>query len=231
MKTQTNGASPLRLGIDASNIRSGGGLTHLVELLREAKPAKYGIEKVIVWASKATLDRIENRPWLAKCSTAVLEGHFLRRGIWQRNQLGGLVRSAGCDLLFVPGGSFATNFRPIVTMSQNMLPFEWREMRRYGLSAIFLKLLLLRRTQSRSFREAEGLIFLTQYARDTVLKLIGSQRGITTIIPHGIDQRFFSAPRTQRKLEDFTQAAPCRVLYVSHVEQYKHQWKQWVLPL
>ena len=38
----------LNLGIDASNIRTGGGLTHLVELLNAATPQEYGINKVIV---------------------------------------------------------------------------------------------------------------------------------------------------------------------------------------
>jgi hypothetical protein len=43
------------LGINASNIRSGGGVTHLVELLRAAEPEMYGFNKVIVWSGKKTL--------------------------------------------------------------------------------------------------------------------------------------------------------------------------------
>jgi hypothetical protein len=49
------------LGIDASNIRGGGGVTHLVELLKAANPIQYGFEKVYVWSGKYTLDKIENR--------------------------------------------------------------------------------------------------------------------------------------------------------------------------
>lgn len=215
----------MRLGIDASNIRSGGGVTHLVELLRTADPSAHGFTEVVVWASSATLSRLDDRPWLMKHHDSTLEKNYIHRALWQRNRLGLLAKEERCDLLFVPGGSFVTDFRPVVTMSRNMLPFEWRELLRYGLSIPLIKLLLLRYTQSQSFRKADGLIFLTQYAEDVVSKVIGKRLEDTTVIPHGIDKRFFSAPRPKRSMEDFSNAAPCRILYVSHVEPYKHQWK------
>jgi len=61
------------LGIDASSISSGGGLTHLVELLRTATPQTYGFDAVIVWASSATLNRLEDRGWLRKERDSLLE--------------------------------------------------------------------------------------------------------------------------------------------------------------
>ena len=48
------------IGIDASNITVGGGLTHLVEMLNAATPSNYGFKKVIVWASQSILDRIND---------------------------------------------------------------------------------------------------------------------------------------------------------------------------
>ena len=45
-----------------------------------------------------------------------------------------MLEEAGCDLLFAPGGSAPHPFAPTVTMSQNMLPFELRELLRYGAS-------------------------------------------------------------------------------------------------
>jgi glycosyltransferase involved in cell wall biosynthesis len=214
----------MKLGIDASNLRSGGGVTHLVELLRAANPTVHGFLHVVVWASHATLSRLDDRLWLLKRHDPVLEKNYIHRALWQRNRLGVLAKEEHCNLLFIPGGSFATDFRPVVTMSQNMLPFDWKEMRRYGLSKVLLKLLLLRSIQSNSFRKADGLIFLTEYAQAAVSKVINKQFGVTAVIPHGIDRRFFSSPRPQKRLEDFTDSAPCRILYVSHIEPYKHQW-------
>ena len=36
------------LGVDASNVRGGGGLTHLLELLRFAEPGDAGFDRIIV---------------------------------------------------------------------------------------------------------------------------------------------------------------------------------------
>ena len=85
----------MRLVIDASNIRGGGGVTHLVELLRAANPAVHGFDQVVVWASQATLARLEDRPWLVKRTDPLLESHYLRRALWQRNRLGGTGESGG----------------------------------------------------------------------------------------------------------------------------------------
>lgn len=215
----------MRLCIDGSNLRSGGGVTHLVELLRHADPAAHGFEQVFVWAPADTLGRLPERPWLVRRTEPVLEQHYLRRALWQRNQLGERARADRCDLLFVPGGSFATSFRPVVTMSRNMLPFERPELLRYGLSTLTLKFMMLRRTQARSFRRADGTIFLTRYAHDAVLALTGPLRGRTATIPHGVDDRFFDAPRPARALADCSAADPLRLVYVSIVDVYKHQSK------
>jgi glycosyltransferase involved in cell wall biosynthesis len=212
------------LGIDASNIRAGGGVTHLVELLRVADPYKHGFKKVIVWGCLSTLSKIENRNWLFKESDPLLERQLPYRIFWQLFKLDRLARQSDCDVLFVPGGTAPNGFKPMITMSQNLLPFEWREMRRYGWSLYTLKFLLLRWTQSHSFSKANGVIFLTKYARDAVMKVIGFQRGINAIIPHGINPRFSLLPRSQRLLNEFTVNQPCRVLYVSIIDVYKHQW-------
>jgi hypothetical protein len=54
-----------RIGIDASNIRGmGGGITHLSELLRVARPYKHGFDQIIIWGSSVTLAQVEDRPWL-----------------------------------------------------------------------------------------------------------------------------------------------------------------------
>ena len=213
------------IGIDASNISGGGGATHLVELLAAADPTRHGFARLVVWASGRTLARLAPRPWLDLRTEPVLEHGFLRRAAWQRGQLGQRARSTGCDLLFVPGGSFSTPFRPVVTMSRNMLPFEPTESLRFGRTPARLKMLALRLAQSSSMRRADGTIFLTRYARDTVTAWTGPLPGATEIIPHGLDARFSCVPRAQRALEDCTFEHPFRWLYVSTIDVYKHQWQ------
>ena len=214
----------MRIGIDASNIRAGGGVTHLVELLRAAKPQEHVFEKVLVWSGAATLGRLEERPWLRKVHEPLLDRSLLYRLYWQRFILGRTARRESCDVLFVPGGSYSGPFQPFVSMSQNLLPFEWSEARRYGVSWQLLRNILLGFSQSKSFRVANGVIFLTEYARDVIMKIVKAIDGRTTIIPHGINDRFLLSPRPQKALSDTSNEQPFRILYVSIIDVYKHQW-------
>lgn len=222
----------MRVGIDASNLRSGGTTTHLIEVLRAVHPGDHGISEVIVWGGSAVLNRVEEREWLRKITDPALEQaadpfadrRHLRRAWWQRFQLPGLARAAHCDLLFAPGGVQNGVFHPVVTMSRNMLPFDAREAARYGLSPARLRLWLLRRLQTRSFRSADGLIFLTDYARRTVSGTGDLSGPATVVIPHGVSRKFSFAPRPQAPISDYSAARPYRVLYVSTIDMYKHQW-------
>ncbi len=215
----------MRLGIDASNIRTGGGLTHLSELLRAAEPERYGIKRIVVWAGQETLAQLPDRSWLVRAHEPALDASLPARLYWQAKKLPRLA-AACCDFLFVPGGLRGSGFKPFVTMSHNLLPFELAESRRYGASWMFVKMLLLRWSQTGSFRQADGVIFLTEYARSVVSRLAGLDKleSHRPIIPHGINQRFNLPPRSQNPLAAYSMRDPFRFLYVSKVEPYKHQW-------
>ena len=211
------------LGIDASNISTGGGLTHLVELLNAANPTSYGFKKVVIWSSKSTLSCIKNHSWLKKCFHKSLDKNLLNRVFWQKYYLNDELNNENCNLLFVPGGSFVTSFRPIITISQNLLPFELKEIYRYGLSFLTLKFLLLRYSQTKSFKNADGVIFLTKYAQKRVIDQIGLISANQTVIPHGLDSRFFVKQKKYLPLTAFSLNKLIKVIYVSSIEPYKHQ--------
>jgi len=222
----------MRVGIDASNLRAGGTATYLIELLRAANPPDLGFDEVVVWAGSAVLNKIEDRQWLRKSPQQLLEQaanpfsdrRHLLRAYWQRFKLRKLAELAGCDLLFVPGGLDHSGFHPVVTMSHNMLPFDLGEASRYGWSLSRLRLWILRRLQTRTFRHADGLIFLMAHARETVSRVAQINGPRTVVIPHGVSPRFSFAPRVQRDLSEYSFSQPFRVLYVSTVNLYKHQW-------
>lgn len=214
----------LTIGIDATNLRRGGGITHLVELLRSARPGEHGVERVVVWGGRLILEALDDRPWLEKRHLPVMDKGLIRRSLWQRFGLSKEARNEGCNILFIPGGSYAGDFSPVVTMSRNLLPFEMNELGRYGWSIFSLKMLLLRTTQILSYRNAGGLIFLTDYARHVVLSITGKIVGKTCTIPHGLNPRFIQAPKHQRDIAEYDHAEPYRLLYVSIIDQYKHQW-------
>jgi len=215
----------MRLGIDASNIIGRGGLTHLMHMMRIADPDKHGFKSISIWSSAPTLSKIGDRSWLIKRTDAALEKALPFRVAWQRSQLHKQLASEKCDVLFVPGGTCSSPFQPFITMCRNMIPFERHEMVRYGYSWQFLRNWLLRWSMTRTFRRADGLIFLTDFARQRVMQTIGRVSGKATTIPHGLDESFFSAPRNQSAVSSYSEVRPFRILYVSLVDFYKHQWK------
>jgi len=212
------------LGINATNIREGGGVTHLVELLKNVEPEKHGFTKVIVWSNRTTLGKVQDRDWLVKLYNSQTDGSLLKRTYWQLFHLKKEAKYLGCDLLFSPGGMDVSGFKPMVTMHRNLLPFELVEVWRYKLSMSTVKFIILRFFQSISYKGADGVIFLTRYAQNSALKVTGLLKGSIAVIPHGVDRRFFIPPRSQKSVSDYSVEKPIRLIYVSSIEPYKHQW-------
>lgn len=214
----------LVVGLDASNLLRGGGRTHLVEFVGAIDCGASALRCLIIWGRQETLDLLPDSVSVVKKQVPALEGGIIRRSIWQRYKLSKAAKAEGCDLLFVPGGTYRGSFHPVVTMSRNMLPFEWLELRRYGFSAKALKLVALRFFQLGTYRTVDGLIFLNEYARRQIER-IQQLNCLQVIIPHGVSDRFFAAPKNVRAIEQCSSANPFRMIYVSIVDVYKHQWK------
>lgn len=208
------------VGVDASSVRTGGGLTHLSRLLAVAQPEQHGIREIRVFANRETLSKLSERPGVSLVHEPWLDRSLPWRILWQLLHLPRRARE--CDMIFAPGGSTPYRVQPLVTMCRNMLPFEWSELRRYGISLVALRLLLLRFGQSTSFRRADAVIFLTRYAFEHVSQIAAPRRA--AIIPHGVEERFRRLPRPQRPLAACDEGAPLRLLYVSIIDTYKHQW-------
>ena len=214
---------PIRIGIDGANIRLGGGVTHLLELLSAIDAQQMQVDKIYLWAGKQTLEQMPERDWLIKINPPSLDGSIWRRIWWQAWSLSGAAKKAQCDVLLVPGGSYVGSFYPVVTMSQNLFPFEWSAIAKNGWSLRALKFLILRLVQSSSFRRSDGVIFLTQYAKDTVLKTTGPLKGACDVINHGLNPRFHYQTKTQLPMSAYNEQKPFELLYVSMIDVYKNQ--------
>ncbi len=185
----------------------------------------HGIERVTVWSCARTLASLPDRAWLEKRSSKDLEAGLFTRILWVKRIFPSELIKAGCNILFSPGGTLPGKCPvPTVTMSQNMLPFEPAQARLFGaMHPMRLKMFLLRMSQGRSFQSADGIIFLSDYARTRLCSSLGLESQRTALIPHGIEERFFCAPRPARGTADYSVAKPFRLLYVSILMPYKHQ--------
>jgi glycosyltransferase involved in cell wall biosynthesis len=202
------------VAILAPNIRAGGGLTHLVELVKQWVPGRFGFDALVVLAPPVV------RQMLPESQATFISSRDGNGLMAEGQRWWSLLRAVDCDVLYVPGGAYLGRTRPFVTLSQNLLPFDEVERHRYS-GRRRLRLFLLKWIQSRSMRRASGAIFLSEHARKVVLQATGELTGPTRIIPHGIDDRFRLRPRLQKV---FSPADPMKLLYVSIVSPYKHQW-------
>ena len=217
------------IGIDASNIKSGGGLTHLGKLLNSFTPKALPVERIIIWTNKHTSLYINDTEILEAHHLPILDQHLFKCLLWRQNELPTLLKANNCSVLFSPGGIIP--FRndtaiPTVTMSQNLLPFDDLAIATYPLSQLHKKLNLtvIRCLQTASFRRASGILFLAEFARDTVLQRIGPLSGLMKVVPHGLEDSFYSSPDKTHPIYYYSLQNPFRFLYVSTINFYKHQW-------
>lgn len=208
------------LGIEATNIRAGGGITHLKELLTYSKPTEHGFSKVIVWSGKKTLNQLPDYKWLIKKTNPLLDKSIFHRYLWMKFH--SKKEFDKCSLLFTPGGLYSGHFKPYVSMSQNMLVFEQKERARFGISLPRLRLKMLSFAQKKSFKHAEAVIFISLYAKNYIEKLHKKNYN-STIVYHGVSSRFKCFPRPQKATSEFSKNHPFKLLYVSIINVYKHQ--------
>ena len=142
--------------------------------------------------------------------------------IWQRWLLPRQILKNNCDILFSPGGILPGLVQvPTVTLSPNRLPFEARERSRFPFFSFMRhKLLLIKIMQIHSMQKTDGLIFLSDYACKTILSFLLVKKKFIATIPHGIEHRFFHTPKIDSKENDVL----FKLLYVSTIDVYKHQW-------
>lgn len=212
------------LGIDASNIRTGGGVIHLKEILNHAPFEVYNISRIVVWGEMDTLQHLPEHERVIKIILPKLNGSLLKRFFWQLNKLSKEASALGCNVLLIPGGIYLGRFRPFVSIIQNMQVFEWAELRREGVSREGARLLLLQALQALTCFRSSGLIFLSfyclRYFKEKWRWLIRNAE--TIIIQHGINNSNYK--KTHKPIDLYSNENPFHILYVSTVKNYKHQW-------
>ncbi len=212
----------MNLLIEAANIGSSGGIIHLRELLAHSNPGKYGISKIIIAAPSRVLDQIEEQDWLIKRGHPLLNGSILSKWLWKRMMLKEWLKEYQA-FLFVDS-TFRPPFNwPHVTICHNLLPLERKEIKRYGISLVTLRLWLLRFAHLRAYKKASGVIFLTRYCLDVLPKSTKKHILKYAIVPHGVNKSMFKAVEG-KQISSWTNPI-YTLLYVSAVDVYKHQEK------
>ncbi len=207
------------LAINASRAKSGGGFSHLIGIMECVNPIIYSFKKVHVWAHEDLAKKLPKKSWLILHITKVSEKSIVRQLFWERFYLDKEIIKHKCDILLNLDAGTVCKFLPAITLSRDMLSFEPREFLRYGLSKDLIRLLVLRYVQISSLKNSTGTIFLTKYASQKIQKVTGNISN-SRIIPHGVGEIFKINSKITTKLN----SSNIKILYISNVLPYKHQW-------
>ena len=214
----------MNIGIDASNIKAGGGLTHLKELIEN-----YQLDEniqLVLFADDVVLSKIEDRADLKKVSHSFLNKNFIWATLWRLFICNRTARKYKIDVMFSPGGNFLL-FKPYVSMSQNMLVFETKERNRFPHLSSRLRYIFLEFKQVLSFLNANGIIYISNYAKTYIQKKYPVFRNKKSVVVyHGVSDRFdFKGEKEILNPEFYGPNKPFKLLYVSIINYYKHQDK------
>jgi glycosyltransferase involved in cell wall biosynthesis len=213
-------SATLKVAIDATRVKSGGGIAHLMGILNIDDIETHGIAEVHIWAYRGLLDKLPEKPWLIKHCPKVTEQSLLKQIYWQAFKLSNEIRQAGCQILFAVDASTFSRFKPMVVLSQNMIPFEKGFASIYGYDKSGIHQRLIMQVQKRAFKYADAVIFLTQHAAKRIQLFTGALKNYQCI-PHGVDAAFKQViPQREWPADDQT---PIKCLYVSPIWEYKHQ--------
>lgn len=199
------------IGLEASNIGSGGGINHLKNFL------EYSIKDALI--SKVYVickpELIKALPKHKSIHYKIFKLNFFTiiSFIYQVIFFDSYFKKKKCDILFVPGGIYLGFFSPKVSLSQNLLPFDSDSIALFKSKILKLKFSLIKHLQIFTFNNSGGIIFLHKYAKEIISKNLKTPVN-SVVIPHGINKQSFKFSKKRIK----------NLLYVSDINAYKHQW-------
>lgn len=211
------------VGINAVNIKSGGGMSHieniLINLNREFLK-KQKINKVVLWCNPILYYYLSKLKLYKKNITVIkIEDNFLYNVLWKLYFLYVNLKKYNCDVLYSLDGVVLRKFKKVIILYQNLLPFSNYEILRYGLSYQTLKLILLRYIYYLSQKKADAVIYLNHYGKTKIENHIGKPKNFF-IIPHGVSHDYIS----NIKRKSVSKNNIINIIYVSPIDLYKHQW-------
>ena len=104
------------IGIDATNIKSDGGIVHLFELINNFNFKKTNIKKIIIWGNSKSLKQIKKNSKINKIQIDKVSSSSFYIIFWQLFFLPNQLKKNNCDILYVlaPTISFNTSDPDIV---------------------------------------------------------------------------------------------------------------------
>ena len=206
--------------INALSARRGGGQTYLSHLLDRID--KVDNLDVVIIASETL--KFKFNPRIKRLAAPLFTENPILRTLWEKYSLPKIIKDLHADVLFCPGGLINTRVPKnccTVTMSQNMIPFTPSIRQQYPIGWQRLRNWLLERAMLRSLKQADLVIFISEYAKGVIQTCAGELSIKSVTIPHGISEHFKIGSGLEPPRPDWLPDGDY-LLYVSIFEPYKN---------
>jgi glycosyltransferase involved in cell wall biosynthesis len=205
----------IKIAINAIAALQGGGVTYLNQVILE-----WGNNETVqvdVYGFKNAADKLKafDNIHLLDVPEEVYS-NLRARNRYEKKVLPKLFKEGEYDVAYYPSGTIPgklDNSIKTVTMFQNMLPFSIRDVKKFSFKAR-LRYHLLKFLFLKSFRKADHVIFISNFAKSVIRKHIVDIDTKSSVIVHGINDEFRLKPNYHKD---------SYLLYVSILNVYKHQ--------
>ena len=205
--------------ISALSARRGGGVTYIKNLILYSDASIRC--RVTLIASRELADFAKMHGVRAVAPNWPTENILLRL-IWEFFVLPKVLSKAAPQAVFFPGGLIpvrAFGAWKTVTMFRNMIPFDPIQKTKWPLGFMRLRNWLLKSLMCRSMKRADGVIFISNFAKSVIIDQYKLPVKKDTIIYHGVSKDFKCSADT-RPLSKFESQY---FVYPSIIDVYKSQ--------
>ena len=212
----------MNIAIEAINIRDGGGLRHLNEILVNIDKKTLNNDKIFVWVNKSLKNSINFNSlnteiiYINSFSSNILIV-FLSKILFFKSQL---IKKK-CDVLLVCSNYYFFSPIPTVLIMQNLLPIYSYKISFFNFF-FFFKNTLLAQLIKNSILKSSGIIFLSYASKEIIFKKLKLKKNINyKVIYHGVSKKYFLYKNKYLKniiiKDDYY-----KILYVSKLDDYKN---------
>lgn len=182
----------MKLGINALNILSGGGLTYIYNLINNFDKKKSSFDQIVIWGNKKNLGKLPDKSYIKKVNVNKSRLPFFDF-FWSLFLLEKYSKKECCNVTFCPAATSLFFSKKLVVANLNLLPFNFQQILKCGISILTVRLIMLRILNKISFKLASRVIFLTNYTKK---KKFSNIKG--TVIALGIDNKFDYKPHNKK---------------------------------
>jgi glycosyltransferase involved in cell wall biosynthesis len=199
------------LHIDASRLKSGGGIIHLIKLLENIKYSTF--KKIVVYTYENNrFKKYENKNIEIKTHSFINKNIFFQI-IWQKFILPMCL--AQNELLFTIDSTSFCDHKNTVILNQDLIGFQSNSLKNFSFT-MRLQSYLKYKIAKKAILNSYSSIYTTEYARNEIFKKTGTLNN-STVIPHGINDFGLIKKKNYKLSSD-----KIKVIYVSPVLDYKN---------